>query len=459
MEKRLPQMMRRAHHYTSLEQLGADKEATAWYWKVLAGISAWLIVGGFLMLPATFDTSDGFKVSKTAISALSITLVAVGICLTILLHLLVHNWIFRAEAILLPAFSSCLIGLLTTLYSFLVQSRYTWNLAAILTTAFSAALTITYGVFLFYTQRRIAACKGLSKPHHIPLRSHTSYEDARTAYEPSIVSQPPLPQQPTTPSDPIPEPRDPEHVFYNNYLTNMYPMLRSPSNAAAPGPSSPPPVTSPPMACPPPAAPQTPNTPWDAQSVVSERPPPPPINRPPLDASMLTEEELTRQQMLMLLLNRPEPSRPVDPSGQPLREETSYRIDWNGEEAQTPISGPGQGHIRQPSQRHQLPATPVASAPPAAVGADAITPHRPPRHTHTRSTSSSKALEAGMGGDPPPGVPPPYERGQWDGVWRSAADIPQERLHPAFRESRFMRTGGAREERRREIERGLNGGQ
>ncbi|KAF4550663.1 Hypothetical protein D9617_16g014510 [Elsinoe fawcettii] len=439
----MPQLLRRSQRYSSLDGITTDKDSIAWYWRVIAGIASWLLVGGFLMLPGTFDTSDDFKFSKTAITALSITLAAAGAALTALLLLVVRNWQFHADAILFPAFSSCLVGLLTTLYCFLVHRRYTWSLAAILTTAFSAGLTVTYGILLFLTQRRIAACKGLAKPQHIPLRSHTSYEDARTIYEPSIQSTaPPLPQSPPLPTDPVPDGRNREQSFYNNYLSNMYPMLRTDSVTAprTPGPQT--------------AGPQTPNTPWDAQSVVSERPPPPPINRPPPDTSMLTEEELTRQQMLMLLLNRPEPERPVDPSGQPLRAETSYRIDWNGEEIQTPVAGPGQGPT---TPRRSMPLSPIPSLPSATPqdDADTITPARP-QHTHTRSTSSQKALEALTGGrfQVPPGVPPPsYER-HWDGIMRTTADIPQERLHPAFRESRFLRTGGAREERRREIERG-----
>ncbi|KAF2222635.1 hypothetical protein BDZ85DRAFT_263977 [Elsinoe ampelina] len=444
MKDRMPQMLRRAQRYTSLDGIAAEKDTVAWYWRVIAGIASWLLVGGFLMLPATFDTSDDFKFSKTVLTILSITFAAAGVCLTAVLLLVVRNWQFQADAILFPAFSSCLVGLLTALYSFLVHRRYTWNLAGILTTAFSAGLTITYGVLLFITQRRVAACRGLAKPQHIPLRSHTSYEDARTIYEPSIQSTvPPMPQSPPAPTEPLPDNRTREQSFYNNYLSNMYPMLRTDSRAAPRTPA------------PPTAGPQTPNTPWDAQSVVSERPPAPPINRPPVEASMLTQEELTRQQMLMLLLNRPEPERPVDPAGHPLQPETSYRIDWNGGETQTPIVGPGET-LNTPHR--QIPSTPIISPPSATSrsgGIDQITPSRP-QHTHTRSTSSQKALEALTGGRVhiPHGVPPPSYEQHWDGVMRTAADIPQDRLHPAFRESRFMRTGGAREERRREIERG-----
>ncbi|PNS18258.1 High mobility group protein 20A [Sphaceloma murrayae] len=440
MKDRLPQMLRKTQRYTTLEVLGIEKDTIPWYWRVAAGISSWLIVGGFLMLPATFDNSDGFKVSKTAIASLGIALSASGVGASLVLLVIVRNPIFVADTILPRAFTSSLMGLLTALYSFLVQRRYVWNLAAILTVTFAACLTMTYGVLLFYTQRRIAACKGHGKPQHIPLRSHTSYEDARTAYEPSIHSQHPLPTNPATPHEPVPDTRQREETFYNNYLNNLYPMLGSPSNTGAP-------VT---------AAPQTPGTPWDAQSVVSERPPPPPINRPPPDASMLTEEELTRQQMLMLLLNRPEPARPVDPSGQPLRSETSYHIDWSGDEIQTPIVGPD--HSRTTSipaatiPQRTLPSGPAMSPPMnLRPQTEAITPARP-HHSHTRSTSSSKAIEAGMPANEAPGVPPPYGK-HWDGVWRSTADIPQDRLHPAFRESRFLHTGGVREARRREIER------
>ena len=126
-----------------------------------------------------------------------------------------------------------------------------------------------------------------------------------------------------------------------------------------------------------------------------------------------------RQQMLMLLTTQPQEA-PQHASGRP-RAESSYHIEWRlaEEDADSPATA-------RPTTRCGFSFEP-----------------------DTKELRDELLAKASAGE-----LPPGYFERQWDGVWREPTDLPQGVLHPAFRESKFTKTGGAsREERRREIER------
>lgn len=196
----------------------------------------------FLTLPANFDSDAQFRVSKSFLAIFSVALLTAGLSLTGLLCFAVRNPLFCADYVFLPALSSCALGILTVFYSFLVNSRYTWNTAAYLTTVAAALSTIIYGGLLLWTHRRLSDAKSRNEPAQIPLQHGLRGT--------SLSSQLPAYQDPT---------------YYSNYIVNMYPASQAPMDH--------------------PAGLTLPHD--------------PPAGPPP---EALTEEELTRQQMLMLLL-------------------------------------------------------------------------------------------------------------------------------------------------------------
>lgn len=152
------------------------------------------IQDSFLILPSNFD-NDQYRANKSFLAIFSVALLTAGFSLTGFLCFAVRNWLFRADAVLLPALSSCALGLLTVFYCFLINNRYAWNTAALLTTIAASISTIVYAGLLIWTQRRLSAVKATA-PASIPLR--------RTSFSSNI----PLYQDPT---------------YYSNYLANMYP--------------------------------------------------------------------------------------------------------------------------------------------------------------------------------------------------------------------------------------------
>lgn len=236
----------RAQSYRTLDGLSAARDNVAWYWRLVAVVSSFMILGGFLMLPPTFEKEPGLRVGKAVVGIFAVALLAAGFSFTALLVFAVRNPLFQADHIYLPALTSCALGLLTVLYSFLVFSRYTWNTPALLVTVVAAVSAVIYGCLLIWTQRRIGAIKAKKQEvHHmtIPL----AQTPAPTQHRGSEVT---LHQ---------------ENSYYENYNRNLFPSAYTPTSQ------------------------------------------PPPNG---YDPNTITEEEMQRQQMLMLLLNKDHPSTP-----------------------------------------------------------------------------------------------------------------------------------------------------
>ena len=200
----------------------------------------------FLILPATFDTDPLLRVSKAVLGIFSVALLTAGFSFTGLLCFAVRNPLFQADSIFLPALTSCALGLLTIFYDFLISSRYVWNTPALLLTIAASLSTITYGVLLIYTQRKISSIK--SRGAHAPLnlqgaRPASLNSDAASAMNYNYQAP----------------------GYYENYIANMFPASTRQMPQGSPG---------------------------------------------GYDPNNITEEEMQRQQMLMLLLHREQPPTP-----------------------------------------------------------------------------------------------------------------------------------------------------
>lgn len=166
------------------------------------------------MLPATFekDPKSQLRVAEAVVGIFAVALLAAGFSFTGLLCFAVRNPLFQADAVFLPALTSCALGLLTVLYDFLVFSRYTWNTPALLVTVAGALSTIVYGGLLIWTQRRISNVKsnrpsGIANPS-IQL-THQHRDSEATLWQ------------------------DPQ--YYENYTRNMFPTAHRPSPQPTPG--------------------------------------------------------------------------------------------------------------------------------------------------------------------------------------------------------------------------------
>ncbi|KAK3069753.1 hypothetical protein LTR53_011648 [Teratosphaeriaceae sp. CCFEE 6253] len=335
-------MRRRAQSYRTLDGITIERDSVPWYWRIIALIASIIILGGFLILPITFDNAAQLRISKAALGIFAVALLTAGFSFTALLCFAVRNPLFQADAVFLPTLTSCVIGLLTIFYSFLISSRYVWNIPALLLTIAGSVTTIIYGALLVYTHRRIGIVK--ARGGSMPLNTHQRPDSLNSA---GGTWQ--------------------DQTYYENYNRNMFPTsIREPQ----------------PMG---------------------------------YDPNQITEEEMQRQQMLMLLLHREQPPTP-DPS------QSTFRLDWQaGQEADE--APPPNGWYAPGSQ----------NAPPQSGY---------PETAYPPSTGISRQWTG--------------ELRPWDRVWRGPPQqqSPQQgaRVAGAIREWDHV---GTREERRREIERGM----
>ncbi|KAK0811332.1 hypothetical protein LTR57_006754 [Friedmanniomyces endolithicus] len=345
-------MRRRAQSYRTFDGISQERENVAWYWRMIALGSSFVILGGYLMLPITFDNNAQLRISPAALGIFAVALLTAGFSFTALLCFAVRNPLFQADAVFLPCLTSCVIGLLTVFYDFLISSRYEWNVSALLLTIAASVTTIIYGALLVYTHRRIGLIKarGTSMPLH--------------------------PQRPDSlsPSNPWQEP-----TYYENYNRNMFPTSIR-----------------------------------ETQPMV-------------YDPNQITEEEMQRQQMLMLLMHREQAPTP-DPS------QSTFHIDWQqGQEQDDSAATTTHGwYAPQPQTAHPQSAFPRSAVPETAF---------------TAAPPSSSGISRQWTGDLRP----------WDGVWRglpvSGGSGGSGRVSSSIWQ---WDHAGSREERRREIERGVS---
>lgn len=151
------------------------------------------------MLPVTFDSDPGLRISKAAIGILAVAILAAGFALTGLLTFAVKAPIFHADNIFLPSLISCAIGLLTILYDFIISSRYVWNTPALLLIIAAAISTAVYGGLLIFTHRRIRSVQSRGPSLLPPAQQH---QPERPSREGSLWQDP---------------------AYYDNYIRNMFP--------------------------------------------------------------------------------------------------------------------------------------------------------------------------------------------------------------------------------------------
>lgn len=281
-------MRSRSQSYRNLDGLQADRDAVTWYWRLTAAASSTMILGGFLMLPATYVKVDTLRVNQTAIGIFGIAILTAGFSFSALLTFTIRNPLFQADAIHQPCALASIVGLLTIFYDFIISSSYTWKTPTLLLAIAAGLSTIIYASLFLLSHRRISKIRSRPQPssgssiHPLTLNSpsRTSFASPATPYESSTL-EPTESRRPSAYQPP---------GFYENYIRNMYPTSAHNNNNN----------TSPHLA------------PESSAGDLS------------YDPHSISEEEMQRQQMLMLLLANEQPARP--------QQQSTFHIDWQGQD-------------------------------------------------------------------------------------------------------------------------------
>lgn len=268
-----------APSYRNLDGLHADRDAVTWYWRVTAVASSIMILGGYLMLPATYVDPSTLRVNQTAIGIFGLAILAAGYSFSALLTFTIRNPLFQADAIHQPCGLASAVGLLNVFYHFIVSNTYTWKTSTLLLAIAAGLSTLIYAGLFLLSHRRITSIRSHQQPVQTSTHPYPLTSPSRTSFAaPSTTSYDPAASTLNSHASTSYQPQG----YYTNYIRNMYPTSTSP----APSPD----------------------------------PNPPPIS----------EDEMQRQQMLMLLLaNDAPPSSSSTPQQQ---QQSTFHIDWQEQE-------------------------------------------------------------------------------------------------------------------------------
>ncbi|CAO2652469.1 Nn.00g007520.m01.CDS01 [Neocucurbitaria sp. VM-36] len=135
------------------------REETPWYWRLIALVASWMILGGYLILPGLYAKDPQLKIRQAVLSVFVVALLTAGYSFTALLCFACRNEVFQAEGVFLPAMASSAFGLVSIAYNFGLSRAYAWQTSSITGTVVSAAATLVYGALLLWTYRRIFKMK------------------------------------------------------------------------------------------------------------------------------------------------------------------------------------------------------------------------------------------------------------------------------------------------------------
>jgi hypothetical protein len=168
-----------------------------------------MILGGYLILPSTFDDSAQIRFSKGVLSIIIVAFLTGGYSLTALLWFACPSILFRIDSIFVPVFSVSLFGFLATIYAFASSPRYSFSSpTAPITLALTALSAIVYGALALHARIKVTKLTRVPDPTAYNYNPHyNSYNNAT----------------PTTG-------QWQEPGFYQNFIQNMHPTARSPNS-------------------------------------------------------------------------------------------------------------------------------------------------------------------------------------------------------------------------------------
>ncbi|KIW04840.1 uncharacterized protein PV09_04022 [Verruconis gallopava] len=145
-----------ATQYQSLDSLHAEKANTRWYWRLIAQIATYMILGGYLILPTTFDSDQRLRFNKGVLAIIIVALLTGGYSLTGLVWFACPSTLFRLDHIFLPVFSVSLFAFFAACYALAASPRYVFSDPSAPTTlALTLASASVYGIFSLMMHRSV----------------------------------------------------------------------------------------------------------------------------------------------------------------------------------------------------------------------------------------------------------------------------------------------------------------
>lgn len=98
--------------------LYVERDRIPWYFRAIALVASWLVLGGFILFPLVFTSNaDNIKASRTALTSIGAAFFILGYVAISVTAVLSKSILFCFDAVLLPILTSSVIGLAMVVFN------------------------------------------------------------------------------------------------------------------------------------------------------------------------------------------------------------------------------------------------------------------------------------------------------------------------------------------------------
>jgi hypothetical protein len=124
-----------------------------------------MILGGYLILPTTFDNDSKLRFNKGVLAIIIVALLTGGYSLTALVWFACPSTLFRLDHIFIPVFSVSIFAFCASCYALAASPRYVFSHPAAPTTlALTLASALLYGIFALMNNRNVRRMRSPVEP-------------------------------------------------------------------------------------------------------------------------------------------------------------------------------------------------------------------------------------------------------------------------------------------------------
>jgi hypothetical protein len=137
--------------------LFVERNRIPWYYRAIALVASWLVLGGFILLPLVFTSNaDNIKTSRTALVSIGVAFFITGYIAISVTAVLSKSILFCFDAVLLPILTSSVIGLAAVVFNHSLHKTFpVSDIYIIIPLTLASLSTVTSACLAGYTYYRI----------------------------------------------------------------------------------------------------------------------------------------------------------------------------------------------------------------------------------------------------------------------------------------------------------------
>ena len=142
--------------------LYVERDRIPWYYKAIALVASWLVMGGFILFPLVFTSkADDIKASSTTLVSIAVAFFLVGYIAISVTAVLSGSILFCFDAVLLPILTSSVIGLASIVFNHALHIKFpVSDIYIIIPLTLASISTVVSALLAGWTYYRINRIRG-----------------------------------------------------------------------------------------------------------------------------------------------------------------------------------------------------------------------------------------------------------------------------------------------------------